>query len=475
MLNNHISTLIRDKFIFEPTASQQQLIDGLGTFIMDETASSVCLIKGYAGTGKTSLMRAFTEVLAELKLPCQLMAPTGRAAKVLSSYAHQPAYTIHKLIYRRQSAADDFGSFQLNYNKARNAVFIVDEASMISNRSMEHTLFGSGNLLEDLLNFVFSNEQCKLVIIGDVAQLPPVGFEESPALDKLYLESMGLHVNEFFLSEVVRQEADSGILYNATKLRFLLDEGGMGDIGYPGLETKGYPDFKRINGEELIDELTWCQENYGLDETLVVCRSNKRANLFNKGIRGSILYREEELTVTDHLLIMKNNYHWLKDNKEADFIANGDIAEVMRINGYEELYDRRFANVTLRFTDYEHLEVDVKILLDALHTDTAGFSRDEQEKFFYNVLDDYQDEKSQRKKYEKVKENPYYNALQVKYAYAMTCHKSQGGQWKAVFIDQGYVPEEQLGNSYFRWLYTAITRATERVYLVNFKDEFFED
>jgi exodeoxyribonuclease-5 len=283
-----------------------------------------------------------------------------------------------------------------------------------------------------------------------------------------------MQVHDFFLSDVVRQEAESGILYNATKLRFRLEE-GLIDSSYPGLEVKGYPDFKRTTGEELIDELNWCQENYGLDQTLVVCRSNKRANLFNKGIRGSILYREEELTVTDHLLIMKNNYHWLKDNKDADFIANGDIAEVMRINGYEELYDRRFANVTLRLTDYEHLEIDVKILLDALHTDTAGFSKEEQEAFFYKVMEDYDDEKSQRKKYQKVKENPYYNALQVKYAYAMTCHKSQGGQWKAVFIDQGYVPEEQLGTSYYRWLYTAITRATERVYLVNFKDEFFEE
>ncbi len=474
MLNNHISTLIRKKFNFEPTSSQQQLIDGLGEFVMQEAVSSVCLIKGYAGTGKTSLMKAFTDVLDELQVPCQLMAPTGRAAKVLSRYTNKPAYTIHKLIYRRQSSANDFGSFHLNYNKARDAVFIVDEASMISNSSLDYTMFGSGRLLEDLLNFVFSNERCKLVIIGDVAQLPPVGFDESPALDKLYLESLGMQVNDFFLSEVVRQEQDSGILYNATKLRFMLDE-GLFEPTFPALETKGYADFKRITGEELIDELVWCQENYGLDETLVVCRSNKRANLFNKGIRGSVLYREEELTVTDHLLIMKNNYHWLKDSKEADFIANGDIAEVVRINGYEELYDRRFANVTLHLTDYEHLEIDVKIILDALHTDTAGFSREEQETFFHNVMEDYQEEKSQRKKYEKVKENPYYNALQVKYAYAMTCHKSQGGQWKAVFIDQGYIPEEQMGTAYFRWLYTAITRATERVYLVNFKDEFFEE
>ncbi|TRX70945.1 ATP-dependent RecD-like DNA helicase [Carboxylicivirga sp. M1479] len=474
MLNNHITTLIKEKFEFEPTSSQALLMDGLGQFIMSEQSPSVCLIKGYAGTGKTSLMKAFTDVLDELKIPSQLMAPTGRAAKVLSSYTQKSAYTIHKMIYRRQSSNDDFGSFNLNYNKAKEAVFIVDEASMISNSSMDYTVFGTGRLLEDLLNFVFTNSRCKLIIIGDVAQLPPVGFDESPALDKLYLESLGMYVEDYFLSEVVRQEQDSGILYNASKLRFMLDD-GLADGAYPALESKGYPDFKRLSGEELIDELNWCQENYGLDETLVVCRSNKRATLFNQGIRNSILYREEELTVTDHLLIMKNNYHWLKDSKEADFIANGDIAEVVRINGYEELYDRKFANVTIRLSDYEHLEIDVKIVMDALHSETAGFSKEEQEAFFKQVMEDYEDEKSQRKRYEKLKENPYYNALQVKYAYAMTCHKSQGGQWKAIFIDQGYIPEEHLGIGYFRWLYTAITRATERVYLVNFKDDFFED
>jgi len=474
MLNKHISNLILEGFSFEPTPSQQKLIEGLGDFVMSEEQESVCLIKGYAGTGKTSLMKAFTDVLHKLEIPFQQMAPTGRAAKVLSSYTGKPAYTIHKQIYRRESSNDDFSNFHLNYNKAKDAIFIIDEASMISNSSSEYTTFGSGRLLEDVLNFVFGKGNCKLILIGDVAQLPPVGFDDSPALDKDNLRSLGLNVNDFFLSEVVRQEEDSGILYNATKLRLAMSESFF-EPTFPELEAKSFPDFKRITGEELIDELNWCQENYGLDETLVVCRSNKRANLFNQGIRNSILYREEELTATDQLLIVKNNYHWLKDSKEADFIANGDIAEVVRINGYEELYDRRFANVTLRLSDYKLLEIDVKIVLDALHTDTAGFSREEQEAFFKTVMEDYQFERSKRKQYEELKKNPYYNALQVKYAYAMTCHKSQGGQWKAIFIDQGYVPEEQMGKGYFRWLYTAITRATERVYLVNFKDEFFAD
>lgn len=254
----------------------------------------------------------------------------------------------------------------------------------------------------------------------------------------------------------------------------MLDEGIFEPV-FPELRVKGFPDIRRIGGEELIEELTWCQDHFGLNETIVVCRSNKRANLFNNGIRNSILFREEELTATDYLLVAKNNYHWLKDCKEADFIANGDIAEVVRINGYEELYDLRFANVTLRLTDYQHLEVDVKIIMDVLQADSPGLSKEQQEAFFNKVMEDYQDERSRKKQYELVKENPYYNALQVKYAYAMTCHKSQGGQWKAVFIDQGYVPDEQMGVSYFRWLYTALTRATDRVYLVNFKDEFFTD
>lgn len=474
MLNNHISQLIRSKFNFEPTPSQALLIDGLGEFVVQDQERAVCLIKGYAGTGKTSLMKAFVEVLDDMQIPCQLMAPTGRAAKVLSQYVGKPGYTIHKQIYRREGGKGDFGSFHLNYNKSREAVFIVDEASMIANSSFEYTMFGSGQLLEDLLNFVFSHEGCKLVLIGDTAQLPPVGLEESPALDKGLLESMGLEVSDYFLSDVVRQKEASGILENATHLRCMLDEGIFEPV-FPELQATGYPDFKRITGEELIDALTWCQDHLGLDETLVVCRSNKRANLFNNGIRNSILFREEELTATDYLLVAKNNYHWLRDCKEADFIANGDIAEVIRINGYEELYDLRFANVTLRLTDYEHLEVDAKIILDVLQLDSPGFNREQQEAFYNKVMEDYQDVRSKQKRYELLKENPYYNALQVKYAYAMTCHKSQGGQWKAVFIDQGYVPEEQMGTAYFRWLYTAITRATDRVYLVNFKDEFFAD
>ncbi len=474
MLNNHLSSLIREHFSFEPTQSQSKLIAGLGEFILNEESRSVCLIKGYAGTGKTSLMKAFVQVLNAMEIPKLLMAPTGRAAKVLSSYTGEVAHTIHKSIYRRQSSVDDFGSFNLSYNKSKRAVFIVDEASMISNTSLEYTQFGTGCLLEDLLNFVFSQEDCKLILIGDTAQLPPIGTTESPALDKLYLESLSLNVHEFYLTDVVRQQEDSGILYNATELRSLLSEDFI-DALPPQLSVKGFQDFRRITGEELIDELSWCQHNFGLEETIVVCRSNKRSNLYSRGIRNSILYREEELTSGDYLLIVKNNYHWLKNSKEADFIANGDVVEVVRISGYEELYDRRFANVTLRFPDYNNLELDTKIILDALHVDTAGFSKEEQETFFMNVMEDYEDVPSKRKKYEKVKENPYYNALQVKYAYAMTCHKAQGGQWKAVFIDQGYIPDEHLGESYYRWLYTAITRATERVYLVNFKDEFFGD
>ena len=305
-------------------------------------------------------MKAFVQVLNAMEIPKLLMAPTGRAAKVLSSYTGEVAHTIHKSIYRRQSSVDDFGSFNLSYNKSKRAVFIVDEASMISNTSLEYTQFGTGCLLEDLLNFVFSQEDCKLILIGDTAQLPPIGTTESPALDKLYLESLSLNVHEFYLTDVVRQQEDSGILYNATELRSLLSEDFI-DALPPQLSVKGFQDFRRITGEELIDELSWCQHNFGLEETIVVCRSNKRSNLYSRGIRNSILYREEELTSGDYLLIVKNNYHWLKNSKEADFIANGDVVEVVRISGYEELYDRRFANVTLRFPDYNNLELDTKI------------------------------------------------------------------------------------------------------------------
>ncbi|NPA37113.1 MAG: AAA family ATPase [Chlorobi bacterium] len=473
MLKKHIEQKLLSGFEYTPTPSQEKLIQGLASFITSADQNSVLLIKGFAGTGKTSVMKAFTSVLKEFSVPFRLMAPTGRAAKVLSGFTGFPAYTVHRVIYRQKSAGNINSRFDLNFNKLNNGIFIVDEASMIANYSFENSTFGSGNLLSDLLQFVFENANgSKLIIIGDTAQLPPVGLENSPALNREELETAGLNVTEYFLSDIVRQASDSGILFNATKLRNQLCEDNNSNE-LPVFRTNGFNDIKRLNGGELIEELSYCYDKYGIDDTIVICRSNKRANLYNKGIRGSVLFREEEVTTGDLLMIVKNNYFWMKDYKEIEFIANGDIAEIVRISGYEELYNKRFANVTLRLIDYGEIEFDAKIILNTLDSETAGMTKQEQEKFYSTVMEDYSDIPTAKKRYEALRENPYFNALQVKFAYALTTHKAQGGQWKIVFIDQGYIPEEQTDRSYLRWLYTGFTRATERLYLVNFKDEMF--
>jgi len=474
MLKKHIVKKLTSYFQHIFTPSQSVLIDGLAGFLTDENPKEILIIKGFAGTGKTTIMKAFTDLLKEYAIPARLMAPTGRAAKILSNYVNHPAFTIHRVIYRQKKAGSISTKFELNINKLKNGIFIVDEASMISGSSYENTLFGSGNLLEDMLQYIFgTGNGSKLIIIGDTAQLPPVGFEDSPALNTSEYEIMGFDTDEYFLTDVVRQEAESGILYNATLLREKLDDEGTFSFPSPEIILNSFTDIKRINGGELIEELSTCYDRYGIEETIVICRSNKRANLYNKGIRGSILFREEEITRGDMLMIVKNNYYWLKDNKDIEFIANGDIAEVIHISGYEELYGKRFANVSLRLVDYGETEIDVKVILDTLDSDSAGMTRKEQEEFYNTVMEDYQDLPTAKKRYDAMRENPYFNALQIKFAYALTAHKAQGGQWKSVFIDQGYIPEEQMDRSYIRWLYTAFTRATEKLYLVNFKDEFF--
>ncbi len=474
MLKKHIEGKLSAYFEHDFTPSQQNLINGLSDFLISDKGELVLLIKGFAGTGKTSIMKSFVDVLKEFSIPVKLMAPTGRAAKVLSGYVGIPAFTIHRTIYRQKQAISVNGNFELNFNKLKNCIFIVDEASMIANYSHENTIFGSGSLLNDLLEFVFSSgNNSKLIIIGDSAQLPPVGVEESPALNSYELETMGMEVMEYTLTDVVRQEADSGILHNATLLRQKLEQDDHNN--YPSIRLNNFPDINRITGGDLIEELSICQDRYGIEDTIVICRSNKRANLYNKGVRGSILFREEEITNGDLLMIVKNNYYWLKENKNIEFIANGDIAEVIRITGYEELYGKRFANVILRLIDYKETEIDTKILLNTLDSESAGMPKAEQETFYNAVLEDYRELTIAKKRYDAMRENPYFNALQVKFAYALTTHKAQGGQWKAVFIDQGFIPEEQIDRSYIRWLYTAITRATEKLYLVNFKDEFFSD
>jgi exodeoxyribonuclease V len=472
MVEEHIKKLILANFGHEPTPSQQKLIDGFGGFITYTEPDRIMLVKGYAGTGKTSLVSALVKTLAQLKIPSVLMAPTGRAAKVMGSFAEQNAFTIHKKIYRQRSSNDGGGRFDLNFNKHKDTLFIVDEASLIANQSADNAMFGSGRLLDDLFNFVFQGSNCKLMLIGDTAQLPPIGFAHSPALESTVLEQYNVTVDEYTLTDVVRQARESGILANATLLRNAISQFDTSPL-MPQFSVAGKPDIQRINGGELIEAISQSHDRFGMEETMVVCRSNKRASLYNKGIRNSILYREEELTSGDLLVIVKNNYFWLESSNEIDFIANGDVAEVVKVRRIEELHGLRFANVTLRFVDHGFLEADVKIIMDTLASESAGLPIPQQEALYQSVMADYSDEKTKKAQFEKVRKDPYFNALQVKFAYAMTCHKAQGGQWSSVFVDQGMVNDEEKGIDYLRWLYTAMTRATNTLYLVNFPDGQF--
>lgn len=473
MIKNHLEAILTQNLKFNPTVCQLQLIKGLSDYITSDEPDRIMLIKGYAGTGKTTMINVLTQSLQSLKIRSVLMAPTGRAAKVMAVYTGMAAFTIHKKIYRQKSSADGMGKFVLNTNLYKNTYFIVDEASMISDESNENSVFGSGRLLDDLLEFVYSGENCRLILVGDTAQLPPVGLNISPALKLQALEKYGFDVVEFELKEVVRQAENSGVLFNATQIRNLIMT--EKSAGFFFLELNRFPDVERISGAELIETISACYNKYGIFETTIVTRSNKRANLYNKGIRGSVLYRENEIERGDLLMVVKNNYFWMDEDVELDFIANGDIAEIIQISGYEELYGFRFANVTLRFVDYNDVELNCKIFLETLTIETASFSQEQNRQLFEAVSEDYADVKNKRNRWKMVKENPYFNALQVKFAYALTCHKAQGGQWKAVFIDHGYLTEEMLDTEYYRWLYTAFTRPTEKLFLVNFNKNFFEE
>lgn len=473
MLNNDLSQQIKRNFFYKPTGEQEIAIESFANFLFSPVSDSIFLLKGYAGTGKTSLISALVKTLDQLKQKCVLLAPTGRAAKVFSHYAGHSAYTIHRRIYRQRSFSNELDNFTMNPNLHQHTLFIVDEASMIANEGLSGGMFGSGRLLDDLIQYVYGGQGCRLMLIGDTAQLPPVGEEESPALSASMLEGYGLEVTEHCLTQVVRQEQDSGILYNATMLRRqILDEDYF---ALPQIKAKGFPDIRFISGGELIDTINECYDKAGMDETMIICRSNKRANLYNKGIRNTILYREDELNTGDLLMVAKNNYYWGSNCKELDFIANGDIAVVRRVRRINEMYGFRFADVVLSFPDYDDLELEVKILLDTLHVDSPALSKEQNDKLFYSILEDYSDITVKRERMKKMKEDPWYNALQVKYAYAVTCHKAQGGQWKKVFIDQGYMTEDMLAPDYYRWLYTAFTRATETLYLVNWPDEQKEE
>lgn len=465
MLYSYLIDKIKANFPFEPTKDQLKVIELLSEFILTKESKSLMLIKGYAGTGKTSLIASVIKVLNELKQKTVLLAPTGRAAKVFSSYAGHPAYTIHKEIYRQKTQTSFEADFSLDKNFKKETLFFVDEASMISNQGFSESLFGSGRLLDDLLSYVYSSN-CKLVLLGDTAQLPPVGEELSPALSKDELSLYGLTVYDYSLKEVVRQVSESGILANATSIRNLIHEQRF--LSLPEFKTLDFDDIECISGGQLIDRLNTCYQSDGMDETIVVCRSNKRANLYNQGIRNTILYREEELCVGDMVMAVKNNYYWTEKFKELDFIANGEILKVNRIRKVYELYGFRFADVLLSFPDYDGVEIEVKVILNTLHSDTPALSREENEQLFYKVAEDYAHLTRKKDRYEKIRNDVHFNALQVKFSYAVTCHKAQGGQWSNVFIDQGYMTDDYVDSDYFRWLYTAVTRATQKVYLVNF-------
>ena len=473
MLNNDLSQQIKRNFFYKPTGEQEITIESFVNFLFSPKTDAIFLLKGYAGTGKTTLISALVKTLDQLKQKCVLLAPTGRAAKVFSHYAGHPAYTIHRKIYRQRTFSNELDNFVMNANLHQHTLFIVDEASMIANEGLSGGMFGTGRLLDDLIHYVYAGQGCRLMLIGDTAQLPPVGEEESPALSASMLEGYGLEVTEHCLTQVVRQEQDSGILYNATSLRQYIAEEEY--FSLPQIKADGFPDIRIISGGELIDTINECYDKAGMDETMIICRSNKRANLYNKGIRNTILYREDELNTGDLLMVAKNNYYWGADCKEMDFIANGDIAVVRRVRRTHEMYGFRFADVTLCFPDYNDLELDVKILLDTLHSDSPALTREESDRLFQAVQEDYGDITVKRERMKKIKEDTWYNALQVKYAYAVTCHKAQGGQWQRVFVDQGYMTEEMLTPDYYRWLYTAFTRATEVLYLVNWPEEQTED
>ena len=458
---------------YTPNEQQQELLLRLSRFVLTGRDTDLFLLTGYAGTGKSSLVGALVEAMHTAGFKTVLLAPTGRAAKVFARYAHHPAYTIHRKIYRQQRYSPDMRGFLAGNNTHRDTLFIVDEASMIANSSNDAGYYGSGQLLDDLLEYVYGGENCRLLLLGDVAQLPPVGQAYSPALSPERLRAMGMNVIGYELNQVARQESDSGILYNATLLRHTMSECSGEILPPPRLRLNGFADVENVSGEFLIERLSDSFDAVGLDETIVITRSNKRAGIFNQGIRNQILYREEELTSGDMLLVAKNNYYWGKEYKEVDFIANGDVARVVRVRKHYEMYGFRFADVQLYFPDLD-VELEARILLDTLMSDTPALSHEQNEQLYTAILKDYAHITTQRERLQRLKADPWFNALQVKYAYGVTCHKAQGGQWRHVYIDMGYIDPSAITLDFYRWLYTAITRATERVYFINVAENFLE-
>lgn len=462
------SDLLAANFPFEPTLGQQQFFADFERFFKQPwDARPTLLLRGYAGTGKTTLVSSIVKSMAALKYKPVLLAPTGRAAKVLSGYSGMSAFTIHKMIYRPKVDKTGNTAFQLQKNYFSKALFIVDEASMLS----DEAAFGQKSLLEDLITYVFENDSNKLLLIGDSAQLPPVGRAESPALRREFLQSQHkLGVIETELTEVMRQEQESGILWNATQLRGTLAQKEP-DIRF---RTSAFSDIYKMTGERLEDGLRYAYDKYGVEDTTIVVRSNKSAVGYNQYIRHTIHYFENELEAGDLLMIVRNNYFFLPEDSPAGFLANGDFMEVMRIVGFEDLHGFRFAELEVRLLDYpDQPNLQVKVILDTLHSPTPSMTQEENRKLYDAVSQDYEDIGNRQERIKAIRNDPYLNALQVKFAYALTCHKSQGGQWSAVFVDQGYLPEEQVDREYVRWLYTAVTRAKQELFLVNFHANFF--
>ena len=480
MIVDELTYRIRNAFGFAPTAEQEHAIEVFTRFMTDRHEQSLMILRGSAGTGKTTLAAALVHALCSLQQKIVLLAPTGRAAKVFSLYAGHPAYTIHRRIYRQKSME---GAFNLNYNTAQDTLFIVDEASMVANATtVGDTPFANGQLLDDLIQFVFNGRNCRMMLIGDTAQLPPVGEEKSPALQTDIMRSYGLHVHQCDLNEVLRQSQESGILWNATMIRQLITHDGP--MQMPVVRFEGFSDIRRMPGDELIESLASSYSHVGTDETMVITRSNKRANIYNQGIRNMVLGREEELCTGDLLMIVKNNYYWTasddsvpkkphpdattaNDDSTPTFLANGDRAIVRRVRRVEQLYGFRFAEVTMTFPDYDDYQLTATVLLDTLTSEAPALTRQQQTQLYNQVMEDYADIPLKTDRLKKLREDRHYNALQIKFGYAATCHKAQGGQWAHVYVDQGYMTDDMLNTDYLHWLYTAFTRATEQLYLVN--------
>lgn len=478
---------ILQQFGFPPTPEQAQALDVFVQFMTDSNPHAVMILRGSAGTGKTSLSGAIVRTLRAVRQKVMLLAPTGRAAKVFSLNSGMPAYTIHRRIYREKAFAGVDGQFNLNDNLYTDTLFMVDEASMIANLGLGGTTFGSGCLLDDLIHFVYQGRNDRLLLIGDKAQLPPVGEEESPALSAAMLQGYGLSVYECDLNEVVRLSQQSGILFNATRIRQMITHDDITQL--PKIRFSGFSDIREMPGAELIEALGDSYHHVGLDDTIVVTRSNKRANIFNQGIRNMVLDREEELESGDMLMIVKNNYYWMEEErkkiKESEerkvqsnelpaFLANGDRAKVMKVSRRIDLYGFHFATLLLKFPDYDNYELEATVLLDTLTSEAPALTHDQQEQLFHKIEEDYQDIPLKADRMMAIRQDPYFNALQVKFAYAVTCHKAQGGQWSHVYVDQGYMTDDMLTPDYIHWLYTAFTRATEMLYLVNWPNTQIE-